>query len=146
MRLRPRSTQSQRDNPQTKREPAETPSESPPRNSRYNFGRLSKGGTLASMGSPGTGKSNDGEVRDLEAMEDRILLRSLESYGEDYDFIREKALPIHGSEKKRTALQVRDRCRKVVRESKKTIGKSKAARIRKEWFSSTDENLPEANT
>ena len=150
MRLRARSTQSQKENPQTKRESTEPSSDSPPRNSRYQFGRLSKGGAAASMGSPANNNNGEEtEVRDLEAMEDRILLRCLESYGDDFEYIREKALPIYGSDRKRTVSQVQSRCRKVLRESKKVAGKSKAARIRKEWFSATDENLakpPNHNT
>ena len=142
MRLRPRSSQSPKENPQTKRESTEPSPDSPPRNNRYQFGRLSKGGAVASLGSPTSNNGEDNEVHDLEAMEDRILLRCLESYGDDYEYIRDKALPIYGSERKRTLLQVRDRCRKVFRESKKVTGKSKAARIRKEWFSATDENFP----
>lgn len=150
MRLRPRSTQAQRENPQPKRESVEAASaDSPPRSNRSQFGRLSKGSAIALLGSPASNDCQDGELIDMEALEDRILLRCLESYGDDFEYIREKALPIYGSERSRTLLQTRDRCRKVLREAKKPLGKSKAARIRKEWFSATDENFskpPNHNT
>jgi len=44
----------------------------------------------------------------LNALEDRILLRSLESYGRDVDLVK-KVLPVFGSTRKRTIDKIRSR-------------------------------------
>jgi hypothetical protein len=38
------------------------------------------------------------DVRDTKALEDRILVRSIESYGDSIDYIRSVVLPVHGDE------------------------------------------------
>ena len=99
-----------------------------PKSERKQFGRLSKSGNGVNGG-----RSTD--KADLDALEDRILLRSFESYGTDFEFIRQQTLPVYGSDHQRSLSQVRERCRKLQRDSKKVRNPSKAARIRKTWFS-----------
>jgi len=108
------------------------------RSNRYQFGRLSKGTAIGATGKDPNEYGFATQSRDIDSTEDRILLRSFESYGDDYEFIRNRTLPIYGSERRRTLLQVRDRCRKFLRSAKTAPGKSKTARIRREWFAHTN--------
>ena len=138
MRLRPRSAQSPQQIPRARKESTQDTPEPRPRSNRYQFGRLSKGAGVGTADTDSTQYGVANQPRDLDAAEDRILLRSLESFGDDYEFISNRTLPIYGSDRKRTLLQVRDRCRKLLRSSKNVMGKSKAARIRREWFSASN--------
>jgi hypothetical protein len=70
--------------------------------------------------------------RDLEAMEDRVLVRGVESYGHDFAYIRTTALPIFGSDRQRTLVQVQKRCQKLLSRSKKGKG-SRSTRAWKLW-------------
>ena len=45
----------------------------------------------------------------LDALEDRILARSLDSYGRDVEILRSKILPVFGSTRRRNADQIRSR-------------------------------------
>eukprot|EP00977_Amphora_coffeiformis_P018681 scaffold6647_cov166-Amphora_coffeaeformis.AAC.8 len=135
MRLRPRSAQSPQLSPRTRKEATQEAPEPRARSNRYQFGRLSKGTGVGAADKDSNEYGVASQPRDLDAAEDRILLRSFESFGDDYEFIRNRALPIYGSDRKRTLLQVRDRCRKLLRSAKTVTGKAKAARIRREWFS-----------
>lgn len=69
------------------------------------------------LGIPNNGKGDeavDGKYHwRLESMEDRSLIRAVESYGRDFDYVRESTLPIFGSSFRKTAKQVRDRCRQL---------------------------------
>lgn len=137
MRLRPRSTPSSQQSPGRRKNSKQGTPEPRPGSSRYQFGRLSKGSGVGTAGTDTNKNGATSHARDLSAVEDRILLRSFESFGDDFEFIRNMALPVYGSERKRTLLQIRDRCRKLLRSSKNLTGKSKAARIRREWFSTS---------
>lgn len=127
-RLRPRPK------PMPPRSAAASPQESPvtsrPKSERKQFGRLSKSGNGVNGG-----RGNTTDKADTDALEDRILLRSFESYGTDFEFIRQQTLPVYGSDHQRSLSQVRERCRNLQRDSKKVGNPSKAARIRKTWFS-----------
>ena len=142
MQLRPRSspnesTSSNSANGRSRRdmgvEPASNEMPSP---KRIQYGRLSKGPLPLTPGD--TGRSCSEEPRDFEAMEDRILLRSMESYGDDFYFIQDNVLPIYGGDRQKTLVQLRERCRTLLRKSKPTMGKSKAARIRRDWFAEAE--------
>lgn len=142
MRLRPRSTES----PVSK--PGKDLSESSPdlrlRGNRNQFGRLSKNSAVTSA-APDSSSDRHGEVRDLEALEDRVLLRCVESFGEDYEYIQNKALPVYGGEREKNISQVRNRCRKLLLESKKVRVSSKASRIRKIWFAAKENSVKPSN-
>jgi monoamine oxidase len=71
-------------------------------------------------------------ARDLDAMEDRVLLRGVESYGRDFAYIQTAALPIFGSSHQRSLVQVRQRCQKLIIQSKKGKG-TKSTRAWKTW-------------
>jgi hypothetical protein len=53
-----------------------------------------------------------------DQLEDRILLRSLESYGRDCAFIRSNIVPVYGSTRKRSANQIRNRWQQLVTRTK----------------------------
>jgi hypothetical protein len=53
-----------------------------------------------------------------DQLEDRILLRSLESYGRDCAFIRSNVVPVYGSTRKRSANQIRNRWQQLVTRTK----------------------------
>mmetsp|Transcript_7891 Transcript_7891/g.12516 ORF Transcript_7891/g.12516 Transcript_7891/m.12516 type:complete len:187 (-) Transcript_7891:112-672(-) len=50
----------------------------------------------------------------MNEMEDRSLVRALDSYGRDCDFIRSKVIPVYGSTRKRSANQIRARWQHLV--------------------------------
>lgn len=52
---------------------------------------------------------------DLHALEDRMLLRSVESFGRDFAFIRSKVLPVHGSSRRKNNSQLRSRYQTLTR-------------------------------
>lgn len=54
----------------------------------------------------------------LEGMLDRSLLRGVESYGRDYQFLRDNVLPVYGSSIRATAGEVKERCRSLVNEKR----------------------------
>jgi hypothetical protein len=77
-------------------------------------------------------------VRDTRALEDRILVRSIESYGDSIDYIRSVALPVHGDE---TFIPPNDhrlqrRCHKLWTNKPKTpeMRRSFAAHTWKAWL------------
>lgn len=147
MRLRPRSAGSPISNSQPGRDATETEAltEMRSRGNRYQFGRLSKNNAAASAVYDSGNGEQGLDPRDLEALEDRVLLRCLESFGDDYEYIRNKALPVYGGERQKNLSQVRNRCRKLLQESKKVAGSSKAPRIRKVWFSSNENSVKQSN-
>eukprot|EP00980_Cylindrotheca_fusiformis_P029645 scaffold23642_cov117-Cylindrotheca_fusiformis.AAC.3 len=49
----------------------------------------------------------------MNALEDRILLRSLQSYGTDTSLVRSKVVPVFGSKRKRKADQIRSRWKQL---------------------------------
>jgi hypothetical protein len=72
----------------------------------------------------------------LSALEDRILLRSLESYGPNYDFIQENSIPVHGdTSRDNSQTRVRNRCLQLARASK--AGKPARPKNLKTWTAST---------
>lgn len=109
---------------------------------RYRFGRLSKSKALTSSVAEIRGEEKLNDCTALEALEDRTLIRCMESFGNDYEYICDIALPIYGDERARNLPQIRQRCRKLLQQRKKLAGWSRASKkIRKLWFSSnTDEN------
>lgn len=55
----------------------------------------------------------------IKELEDRMLLRSLESYGADYECIQEFTLPVYGAENDRRSnlTQIQSRCHRLVKSS-----------------------------
>lgn len=83
-----------------------------------------KGEESADMDSPGPSdrlskfsspKSSFAPYVDLHALEDRTLLRSVESYGRDFAFVRAKVLPVHGSSRRKNPSQLRTRYQTLTR-------------------------------
>jgi hypothetical protein len=82
--------------------------------------------TVKSFGmDSGDAANNGAELEgDLEAktrinlLEDRTLIRALDSYGRDTGFLRSKVLPVFGSTRKRSTEQIRARWKLLVRKSK----------------------------
>jgi hypothetical protein len=72
---------------------------------------------------------NGDELQSSEALEDRNLLRALESYGPNYDYIHECTIPVHGTTRDQspmTVAQVRSRCQKLARSAKNRPPRPKA--------------------
>ena len=77
----------------------------------------------------------------MNDLEDRILLRSLESYGRDVSFLRTHVLPVFGSNRRRSADQIRSRWKQLK-------PRSKSSEAWKSWVAATvaqtsEENLTE---
>ena len=64
-------------------------------------------------------KSDGAGIQDkkklLDALEDRILIRSLDSFGRDVGILRSKILPVFGSTRRRNADQIRSRWQQLSR-------------------------------
>ena len=74
---------------------------------------------------------------DIHALEDRMLVRSVESFGRDFAFIRSKVLPVHGSSRRKNTSQLRTRYQTLTRSAASENLKSdhvKAAWEAKEKF------------
>jgi hypothetical protein len=82
-----------------------------------------------------------------DQMEDRTLIRALDSYGRDCPFIRSKVLPIYGSGRKCSVLQIRKRWQRLACKSKKlpeeVWGQWKAEIV---IANEVEESLPTAET
>jgi monoamine oxidase len=59
------------------------------------------------------------EKAKLDKLEDRMLLRALDSYGGDCSFVRSKVLPVYGSTRKRTIFQIQNRWHQLAPKPKK---------------------------
>jgi len=88
---------------------------SPGRRSQRSLAQKSQEGTfLNGMDGIDSSDNNNEPVVDLDALEDRVLVRGVESYGRDFAYVRNLTLPVHGSSRLRTLAQVRDRCRRLL--------------------------------
>jgi len=102
-----------------KKEEAKTPPSTPMTASRRSQRSLSKRKRpLSSDDSPRSEEKDDivakREQKDqLNALEDRILLRSLHSFGRNTTLVRSKVVPIWGSKRKRSVDQIRTRWRNL---------------------------------
>lgn len=73
-------------------------------------------------------------TRDIDAMEDRVLVRGVESYGRNFAYIRKATLPVFGGQYRRSLAQVRQRCQKLLNQLKKDKdGGPKSTRAWKSW-------------
>ena len=98
---------------------SETTVASPARRSQRSAVGQNHNRGIKDEGENGNERSSDSS---LKALEDRMLQRSVESYGHDYGFIYENTIPVHGSKTSRSLAQVRHRCQQLVRSDK--TGKS----------------------
>jgi hypothetical protein len=55
----------------------------------------------------------------INDLEDRTLVRSLESYGRDCTLLRSKIMPVFGSKRRRTVDQIRSRWQQLVKRKKR---------------------------
>lgn len=53
---------------------------------------------------------------DLDRLEDRTLIRALDSFGRDFALIRSKVLPIYGLDRTRSAVQIENRLQQLTKE------------------------------
>ena len=74
--------------------------------------------------------------RQIDDLEDRILLRSLDSYGRDVGILRSKILPVFGSQRRRNADQIRSRWHYL------TPKKQQKPLATKSWHAQTVASLP----
>eukprot|EP00934_Nitzschia_sp_Nitz4_P001064 Nitzschia sp. Nitz4//scaffold1_size375055//31327//33744//NITZ4_000215-RA/size375055-processed-gene-0.298-mRNA-1//1//CDS//3329540862//1064//frame0 len=75
--------------------------------------------------SPEKGDGAKETQKRIDELEDRILLRSLESYGREVSLIRNKVLPVFGSSRRRSGDQIRRRWQKLgVRSRRSNVWKS----------------------
>ncbi|KAL3934188.1 MAG: hypothetical protein SGBAC_010043 [Bacillariaceae sp.] len=102
-----------------KKEEAKTPPSTPNVASRRSQRSLSnRKRPLAMDNSPMSEKRDDAMAKrahmdQLNALEDRILLRSLHSYGRNTTLVRSKVVPVWGSKRKRSVDQIRSRLRNL---------------------------------
>ena len=75
-------------------------------------------------------------AEDLTALEDRTLLRSVESYGTNFAFIQDTILPVHGKDSTKSLVQIQSRCHKLLR-SGKAIKPNRIRNAWKSWISDT---------
>jgi hypothetical protein len=91
--------------------------ESGTRRNKRSLAPLNKASTALSFtSSPQAGSVPQIIVDDskkMNQMEDRTLIRALDSYGRDCSFIRSKVLPIYGFPRKRSVLQIRNRWKQL---------------------------------
>jgi hypothetical protein len=96
-----------------KKTPPQTPPNNGSRRSQRSPSVKKKQGMLESADSPSEEKRDvelaKQKLIKINALEDRVLLRSLQSYGRDTSLIRSKVVPVFGSKRKRNADQIRSR-------------------------------------
>jgi monoamine oxidase len=116
MALRNQPKQVQDNNITTSESEKKTPPQTPTNGSRRFQRSLSvkkKQGLWESADSPSEEKTDvelaKQKLIKINALEDRVLLRSLQSYGRDTSLIRSKVVPVFGSKRKRNADQIRSR-------------------------------------
>jgi hypothetical protein len=116
MALRNQPKQVQDNNITTSESEKKTPPQTPTNGSRRLQRSLSvkkKQGLWESADSPSEEKTDvelaKQKLIKINALEDRVLLRSLQSYGRDTSLIRSKVVPVFGSKRKRNADQIRSR-------------------------------------
>lgn len=120
--------------PQAKKQPTNGTHHEPTRRSQRSLAVLKSPNSVNGVSygdSPAKNGTKEPE-QDLEAMEDRVLVRGVESYGQDFAYIRTTALPIFGSDRQRSLVQVQKRCQKLISQSKKGKG-SRSTRAWKTW-------------
>lgn len=78
-------------------------------------------------------------VRDVSSLEERVLLRGLESYGADFDYIATTALPVYGSTTILSVPRIEERCRKMLHKKEKAMGSRRTALLSnwKSWIAQT---------
>jgi Flavin containing amine oxidoreductase len=74
-------------------------------------------------------------IRDLTVLEDATLVRGIESYGNNYEYLLEKLVPVYGSDNNMTLSQLRKRCRHLRSLLRKDRGSSAAPW--KRWVAKT---------
>jgi monoamine oxidase len=72
----------------------------------------------------------------INELEDRTLLRSLESYGRDCNLVRSKIVPVFGSTRKRSVEQIRNRWQQIA-------GRKRRSEIWKQWEAKQVPLLPQ---
>ncbi len=106
--------------------------ERPQRRLRAAFGLGSPGSTT----SEGNHEENQAHAASIRDLEDRMLLRSLESYGADYEYIQGVSLPVYGAEndRKTNLTQIQARCHKLVKSSQLKPPSRPRPAILKNWI------------
>jgi monoamine oxidase len=104
----------------------------PQRRLRAAFGLVSPGSTT----SEANHEENQAHAASIKDLEDRTLMRSLESYGADYEYIQEVSLPVYGAknDRKSNLTQIQARCHKLVKSSQLRPPSRPRAAIMKNWI------------
>lgn len=81
-------------------------------------------------------EENKADAASIRQLEDRMLLRSLESYGADYEYIQEVILPVYGAENDRRGnlTQIQSRCHRLVKSSQLRPPSRPRNSIMKNWI------------
>lgn len=99
-------------------QPGSTPTRRSQRAGRANgpLNGIQNGNTgVTTTSSAGCTDATEKNALELKALEDRVLLRGMESYGRDnIEYIRTTMLPVHGSETVKSLKQVQYRCQQLM--------------------------------
>ncbi|GAX24182.1 hypothetical protein FisN_4Lh271 [Fistulifera solaris] len=106
--------------------------ERPQRRLRAAFGL----GSPVSTTSEANHEENQAHAAGIRDLEDRTLLRSLESYGANFEYIQEVSLPVYGVEndRKTNLTQIQARCHKLVKSSQLRAPSRPRPAIMKNWL------------